>query len=581
MLENNFLIIIIVFFLLIGVFLFFIFKLKKDKDSKISSLENEVLELKDKLSLEKNRTDELDNKTKKTSYVTDQIYKIEQLEDALEKQKLRVEEAKVIAQEASMVKYDFLTNVSHEIRTPMNSILVFAELLSSELKEKKYVGYAKNIFQSGHKLLRLLDDVIELSKLESGKFKLEEGAVDIRGLLESTLEEKKKIANKKGLKLLLEVAENVPVSFICDGKKIQDILLNLVENGLKFTQKGFVKVKVRVQKENPKNNTVNLQITVEDSGIGIAKESRETIFNIFQNREGSSELELQGTGIGLSINKKTASLINATLSVESKLGVGSRFTLLLKDLEVVLISAEDGLEEEDIDFSLVSPKGALIMIIDEDKETHRLIKDSFAPSAVEVLSFTDPRDAVEVLKEIKIDLIFIDIDIFTIDENAFSKMIAMMSKAAVVTLTQVSIKDIAFFVGGARVIGHLKRPISKVELFKLSIKELNSSSQSTIKKIKKSLKSSTTSVESGDIDSFLEEHQREVVNLYHSAQSTNDLNEIKLFAQKLLTLSKEKGVESLVEFASSLLEHIEHFEIDEINSMMIEYKSKIKSLQSL
>jgi CheY-like chemotaxis protein len=269
----------------------------------------------------------------------------------------------------------------------------------------------------------------------------------------------------------------VPKSFVCDGKKIENILLNLVDNGLKFTKTGFVKVKVQIKKEHPEHNSIDLLIIVEDSGVGIAKENRESIFNVFVKHEDTPDMLAKGLGIGLSINKKMVSVMNASLSVESKLGVGSRFTFLLNDLEVVLVSAEDETKDEYVDFSLVSSKDARVMVIDEDEETHQLIKDSFSASTVvEVLNFTDPRDAVAMFKKKKIDLIFIDIDILTIDENAFSKMIAMMSKAAVITLTQGSIKDIQFLEGGARVIGHLKRPISKVELFKLSMRELNTSS---------------------------------------------------------------------------------------------------------
>lgn len=582
MLETPVVIVATLCTLFIAIILIIFQKNRKNTTQKIELLESEILELNETVNLQTKEINTLEKKSKKTSYASEQINKIQELKNELEKQKRRVQEAKSIAQEANMVKYDFLTNVSHEIRTPMNSILVFAELLSNELSQKKFVSYADNIFHSGHKLLRLLDDVIELSKLESGNFKLQEGAVDIHNLFESIVEEKKSVARSKGLKLLLEIDDKVPLSLICDAKKLTDIISHLVDNGLKFTQVGFVKVKVKVQKENLKNNNVDLLIYVEDSGIGISKESKESIFKIFQKREGSTELELQGTGIGLSINQKMASLMNGTLSVESKLGVGSRFIFLIRALEVVLVSASDERVEQRVDFSLVCPKGANVMVIDEDEESHKAINDAFKLSSVKVFNYRDPRDAVAKLKESKIDLIFIDVDIFSVDENAFSKVIAMMSSAAVVTLTQGNIKNIAFSDAGARVAGHLKRPISKVELFKLSIKELNSSPLSVIAQLKKTThKTSVEPLSKEQVKSFLIEHKKEIVGLFQNAQASNDLNAIKLFAQKLLSLSKKIKIKMLVSYSEDLLEHIEHFEIDEINSMMNEYKSKIKSLQSL
>jgi len=573
-------IVISLFFILIVIFLSF--SSKKKLALELASLNEEIISLKEKLVSAKVKVVELETKSNKTSYATDQIQKISALNDEVLKQKIRVQEAKAIAQEASMVKYDFLTNVSHEIRTPMNSILVFAELLSAEIKDKKLLTYSNNIFQSGHKLLSLLDDVVELSKIESGGFELDTSAVDIRVLLENVIQEQKNLAIKKGLKLTLEIDETLPLSLIVDAQKIKDILYNLVENALKFTQSGYVKLKVKVKKVNIQNNHIDMILTVEDSGIGIEKENQEKIFKIFEKREGSTELELQGTGLGLSINQKMAILMNGELSVESQVNAGSQFSLTLYDLEIVLVSAEDEIDELSINFSLISPNGASIMVIDENIESQEIIKVSFLGTAIKVYGYHYPRDAIERLRSEKIDLIFIDIDIFSIDENAVSKVIAKMSKAPVVTLTQTTIRDIVFKKGGAKVIGHLKKPISKVELFKICIKELNSAHIIKTHKNKVILVDDEFSgLKKAVVNEFLTIHAQEIIKLYKKAVSTNDLNAIKLFSQELLKLATLKKIKPLESFAKELLEHIEHFEIDEINSMLIEYKNKIKSLQNL
>ena len=573
-------IVISLFFILIVIFLSF--SSKKKLALELASLNEEIISLKEKLVSAKVKVVELETKSNKTSYATDQIQKISALNDEVLKQKIRVQEAKAIAQEASMVKYDFLTNVSHEIRTPMNSILVFAELLSAEIKDKKLLTYSNNIFQSGHKLLSLLDDVVELSKIESGGFELDTSAVDIRVLLENVIQEQKNLAIKKGLKLTLEIDETLPLSLIVDAQKIKDILYNLVENALKFTQSGYVKLKVKVKKVNIQNNHIDMILTVEDSGIGIEKENQEKIFKIFEKREGSTELELQGTGLGLSINQKMAILMNGELSVESQVNAGSQFSLTLYDLEIVLVSAEDEIDELSINFSLISPNGASIMVIDENIESQEIIKESFLGTAIKVYGYHYPRDAIERLRSEKIDLIFIDIDIFSIDENAVSKVIAKMSKAPVVTLTQTTIRDIVFKKGGAKVIGHLKKPISKVELFKICIKELNSAHIIKTHKNKVILVDDEFSgLKKAVVNEFLTIHAQEIIKLYKKAVSTNDLNAIKLFSQELLKLATLKKIKPLESFAKELLEHIEHFEIDEINSMLIEYKNKIKSLQNL
>ena len=581
-LEYQLPIVIGISLLLILILLFSLQATKKKTNLELKSLEKDIVALKEKLVSAKAKVVELENKSNKTTYVMDQIHKIDALNEEVFRQKNRVEEATAIAQEASMVKYDFLSNVSHEIRTPMNSILVFAELLSREIKEKKLLTYSKNILESGRKLLSLLDDVIELSKLESGSFKLDEGAVDIRVLLENIIQEQKYLAHKKGLKLTLEIDETLPLSLIVDAQKMKDILFNLVENALKFTKNGYVKLKVQVKKVDIQKNTVDMVIRVEDSGLGISKENQDKIFKIFEKREDSTELELQGTGLGLSINQKMATLMNGELSVDSKINVGSTFSLTLYDLEIVLVSATDEVDELSIDFSLVSPDGANIMVIDETEDSQLSIKECFIDTSIEVFGYDHPRDAIETLKTKKIDLIFIDIDIFSIDENAVSKVIAKMSQAPVVTLTQTSIKDVLFEEGGAKVIGHLKKPISRVELFKVAVKELNSAHIVTTREHEVILiDDEFDKLDKEDVKEFLVLHSKEVSKLYSKAIATNDLNAIKLFSEELLKLAVAKNINPLRSFSSQLLEYIDIFAIDEINTMMGEYKSKINRLQSL
>ncbi|MEA2074097.1 MAG: ATP-binding protein [Campylobacterota bacterium] len=560
---------------------FFFLSLKKKHQQDIEKLQKEIQLLREKQSKSKEQISKLESKKHDTSYITDQIQKVELLEEELLIQRDRVQDAKIIAQEANKVKHEFLTNVSHEIRTPMNSILVFAKLLSQELHDKKYLGYSNNIVQSGHKLLRILDDVIELSRIETGGFEVDNGAVDINGLFEDVVQEQKSLAIRKGLKFTLEIDETLPVTLIIDAKKVKEILHNLVGNALKFTNSGFVKIKVKVQRLNVEKNSVDIAVFVEDSGVGIDKAKQEQIFKIFENREHDTEIEAQGTGLGLSINKRMATLLNGTLSVESQVDKGSRFAFILYDVEIVLMSSSDEEEELSVDFSLVSPDGAKVLVVDE-LESQDIIQDSFRDTAVKVFSYDNPRDAIEMLKVQKVDLIFMDVDIFSVDENAVSKVLAGMSQAPVVTLTDNGVRDIAFDDGGARVVGHLKKPISRVELFKLSIKELNASHIATRKEYELEAQGEEFSkLNKQKIEKFLLEHKKYVQGLFEIAISTNDLNAIKKFAEELLILSKSEEIVLFTLYSEELLEHIEHFEIDDISAMLQEYKSKIKSLESL
>lgn len=308
-------------------------------------------------------TKEIDS-NKRTSFVDGKIQKIQELENELAVQKQRVHEVKEIAQEANSVKQDFLVNMRHEVRTPMNSIIAFSDMLSHELVNKTQLSYAKNIFSSGHKLLALMDNIIELSRLESGMFEVNNKAIDTHLLYNTLITEHEVKAYNKGILLTLDIEKEIPSSLMLDDNKVKSILDNLIDNAIKFTKQGMVNVKVVVEKYNYTQNRIDIAMVVADTGKGIDAINHQKIFEIFEKKESSSEHDVKGTGLGLSINKKMAKLMHGDISVSSKVGEGSVFTFKLNGLEVILASAEDTIDELNINFGLVKPEGANIMSSD-------------------------------------------------------------------------------------------------------------------------------------------------------------------------------------------------------------------------
>ena len=546
----------------------------QESQDRVSLLDKEVLDLKERLK----EKEEIQS----TGFMRQQLKKIEALEEEVLKQKQRIQETKSIAQDATQVKYDFLSNIRHEIRTPMNSILAFADMLIHDLQDKTRQSYAKNIFASGHKLLGLLDNIIELSKLESGSFEIKEKAVDIHLLFNLIVNEQKAFAFNKGLELTLEIDEKLPNSLIVDDARIKEILINLIDNAVKFTQKGYIKVRVVVDKYDKVQHTLDFSIVVTDSGMGIDAVNHQKIFEIFEKRENANEVEFQGTGLGLSINRKVARIMNGDITVNSRLAIGSTFTFSLRGVEIVLSNDEVQEDSVKVDFSLIRPSGANIMVVDDTDESREIIKNAFINSSVKVFTYDHPRQAIESLGVTKYDLIFIDINILSIDDNAVSKVISKMSKAPLVTLTSISLKNIDFMTGGANVVGHLKKPLSKVELFKIAIKILNTSNEIQ-NGVETTLENTNefSNMKREEIKEFLQLHSKGVAKLFLKAVATNDLNSIKIFAVELATLAKKYNITPLVSYAQTLIENIDNFDIEAINSMMGEYKTKIKRLKSI
>ncbi|MEN4053148.1 MULTISPECIES: ATP-binding protein [Sulfurimonas] len=556
---------------------FVILKISKEKQLEHQkALEDEIYTLKAKI-IDQEKIIKYAKNSSQSRLALEQIKKIESLQSEIKRHKKRVQDAKAIAQEAHNVKSEFLSNIRHEIRSPMNSIIVFAELLVQESQNAKLQNYAKNIYSAGKKLLEMLDDIIELSRVEKGTFVLEEKPVDIKALIQNIVRTQREEASRKGLEFTLDIDEKIPDSLMLDESKIEDIFANLIENAVKFTNKGYVCVKLEEDGKDIAKNSINFLLTVEDSGSGIADEDKEKIFEIF---ESSKEKELRGIGLGLSINKRMAKLMNGDIFVESQVGKGSKFIFALTGVEVVLLSADSKEYNEDmIDFSLIKPSGGTVMVIDENAEVRSLIRDSFFESALKVLSYDNPRDAIEALKHNKVDMIFIDIDILTSDDNAVSKILKGISDAPVITLTEKQIRGIGLKFNAAKIAGHLKKPLSKSELFKISLHVLKEEDEHAYSLISED-EESFENLQRSQVERFSQLTSKNLNQLYDKALKTHDLDTIKLFAEELLSIALDCAIEDMVKFADKLLVKIELFEIDAINNMMQQYKQKVSRLKN-
>ncbi len=222
-------------------------------------------------------------------------------------------------------KSEFLANMSHELRTPLNSILLLSRLLS-ENHEKNLntdqVEYANVIQSSGKGLLSLIDEILDLSKIESGKMELEFSEVRLASLSDEINSMFGPLARDKGIDFKISIADNLPASLTTDKLRLDQILRNLLSNALKFTRKGSVELNIGKEKEA-------LTFSVKDTGIGVPKEKQQTIFEAFQQADGSTRREYGGTGLGLSISRELARLLGGEIRLKSEEGKGSEFTLLL------------------------------------------------------------------------------------------------------------------------------------------------------------------------------------------------------------------------------------------------------------
>ncbi len=241
-----------------------------------------------------------------------------------------VSEKKLAMEQLEMVskaKADFLANMSHEIRTPMNGIIGMMSLLDSSNSLEEAKEYGKTIKSSCDLLLRLVNDILDLSKIEAGKITIEPSWFDVRSVIETVLDLYRESAERKGIRLMMDRGLNVPSNVEGDALRLQQILSNLVSNAIKFTEKGEVRLQVQSQQSGP--DTCNIMLTVIDTGMGMKSEIVGKLFQRFEQGDSSTTKKFGGTGLGLAISKRLSQLMGGDLSVESVEGKGTTFKCIV------------------------------------------------------------------------------------------------------------------------------------------------------------------------------------------------------------------------------------------------------------
>ncbi|MDH5465764.1 MAG: ATP-binding protein, partial [Thiovulaceae bacterium] len=386
------------------------------------------------------------------------------LEEAVQERTKELEIAMGEAETANRLKSEFLANMSHEIRTPMNAVLGFTELLDNNVKDSTNRSYLSSIKSGTKTLLTLINDILDLSKIEAGKLHIEYNPVNPYTMLEEIEQLFSQKISRKKLGFVFELDKQLPQALILDEVRIRQVLFNLIGNAMKFTHHGRITVRVKVKFYDSDNSRLDLSFAVEDTGIGIPLDQQERIFESFIQQDGQRNRDYGGTGLGLSITQRLAHLMNGEIELKSEENVGSTFTLVLHNVSVSAGKIED---QHDHSKELCQFDPATIMIVDDIEANRRLIAAYLKEFPFEIIMAKHGKDAVSKISD-DIDLVVMDIKMPVMNGYEATNMIKnnpAYNKVPVIALTA-SVTESEEAMKQASFDGFLKKPISKVKLLK-------------------------------------------------------------------------------------------------------------------
>jgi PAS domain S-box-containing protein len=334
----------------------------------------------------------------------DNITESKTIQKQLREEKERADSMAQKAEKANKTKSQFLASMSHEIRTPMNAIIGFSDILAEEVTSEDHKEYVEIIRNSGDHLLQLINDILDYSKIEAGKLDIDTTFCSLQEIFSKVESMMRPFADKKSLRFEFTNSANVPEKIRTDPARVEQCLINLVNNAIKFTDEGHVKVNTSVETIDSKDF---ICIDVEDTGIGISPQSQQDIFDSFTQGEQGTAKKQAGTGLGLAITKQLTELLGGSIRLASKESEGSTFTILIpigmKRNAAQITCDANTQPTEKLQFS------GNCLVAEDNSENQQLMKIMLERMGLNVTTASSPEDAVKKTAQEKFNLIFIDI----------------------------------------------------------------------------------------------------------------------------------------------------------------------------